>query len=432
MKLEILEIPVEKVRLHEAFQFRNKETLGLEQLAESIERVGLIHPPTVRPVGDLYELVAGYRRFMAVTDKLHWKACEFRVVQLDDVAAMSIALAENASRKDLTPIEEAKAFRSAIQMGMKAMDVAEKVGKSEPYVSNRMKLLELIPAAVKAIDEGKISPGHAEHALFLLTKHEDLQKDIVRLIIKDEYDIADAKREAKNVLHEKLEKLEFAEAVKNAKFPRCPKCGAKPGGYPYGQHGAGMVRCSKEGQCRTGYSTTEWDVGTGKINPDQLRYASTSIKAAQEARAKMEAPRTAYFDMTMEQVNRIAHRKALELLKAVDPSKTIVHISTSTWGGRNNDGRFSEGRLDYGGDSAKAEFELGTSFQAEAANPADKDAKKFVKTSIPYGEPKRADYKKMAEILDYPAQLRHNGKPVKEGPGKVLSSKLGKKKDVDA
>ncbi len=51
-----------------------------------------------------------------------------------------------------------------------------------------------------------------------------------------------------------------------------------------------------------------------------------------------------------------------------------------------------------------------------------------MKSVIPFGEPTKKKYQKIAELMDYPAQLRHNGKPVTEGPGKVLSSKPGKKK----
>ena len=139
----------------------------LAELAQSIRTHGLVQPILVRPLRDSvageagYEIVAGERRWRAAQlAQLH----EVPVVVrgLDDGEALRIALIENVQRSDLTPIEEAQAYRRLIDdFGHTREDIAESLGKSRPHVANTLRLLDL-PASVRAhVEMGKMRAGHA-------------------------------------------------------------------------------------------------------------------------------------------------------------------------------------------------------------------------------------------------------------------------------
>jgi ParB family chromosome partitioning protein len=135
----------------------------IAQLAESIRTHGLVQPLLVRPVPDAanqYEIVAGERRWRAAQQaQLHDVPVVVR--SLDDSETLEIALIENLQRTDLTPIEEARAYRRLMDEFHHTQErMAEIIGKSRPHVANMLRLLEL-PASVQAlIDQGRLDAGH--------------------------------------------------------------------------------------------------------------------------------------------------------------------------------------------------------------------------------------------------------------------------------
>jgi len=406
-----MSISLSSIQLHDTFKHRATENLNLDDLIASIKEHGLIHPPTVRFVSGRFELIAGFRRFNAIR-KLGWKSTLFNAIEMDDKEAMSVSLTENAGRKDLTPIEEARAFQTAIEkVGMLSKEVAAAAGKSESYISNRIKLLTLDESARDLVDQGKITPGHAEHALFILQDYPKLQARIAKNIVKEDQDIMTAKARAKNELHAQKRLEDLQKAIKAAKYKNCPNCGRKASAFSY--YANNRFACENN-NCHPKGSTwekTEWSPITGKVlNERATGTHNAGIKAAQEARARMEAPRTAYWDMTLEKAQKCAYRKALELLKKATAGKESISVSV----GRERIDITAPG--DY---YTKVEFSLrGSHFQVTPIQD-----KGFVTTKIPWGDPTKKIYERMAELLDYPEQLRHTGKPVKDGPGKILSSK---------
>ncbi len=139
---------------------------AIEELAASIKEKGVLQPLVVRPKGDIYELIAGERRFRAST-LIGLKEVPVVIKDIGDLEAMEIALIENLQREDLNPLEEAEGYKRLIDMGMTQEDVSKQVGKARATVTNAMRLLQLPAEGLKALEESKISAGHARALLML-------------------------------------------------------------------------------------------------------------------------------------------------------------------------------------------------------------------------------------------------------------------------
>lgn len=142
---------------------------GLHALAASIREVGVLQPVVVRPApdGDGYVLVAGERR---------WRAARLAGLEQipavvrrgDDISGLTEALVENIQREDLTPLEEAAAYRHLLEdFGLTHEEVGARVGKSRPAITNTLRLLQL-PAPVQALlTAGDLTAGHCRPLLAL-------------------------------------------------------------------------------------------------------------------------------------------------------------------------------------------------------------------------------------------------------------------------
>ncbi|MCB2223407.1 MAG: ParB/RepB/Spo0J family partition protein [Actinobacteria bacterium] len=139
---------------------------ALESLAASIREVGVLQPIVVRQTAeDEYQLVAGERRWRAA-EKVGLGVIPAIIRDGDDVSGLTEALIENLQREDLTPLEEAAAYRQLMEdFGLTHEDVALRVGKSRSAVSNTLRLLNL-PAVIQGLLEaGELSAGHARALL---------------------------------------------------------------------------------------------------------------------------------------------------------------------------------------------------------------------------------------------------------------------------
>src|ERR1041384_3657594 len=154
---------------------------ALEGLADSIRTHGVVQPLLVRRRGQVYELIAGERR---------WRAAKLagisRVpVVVKDVAddnLLEIALIENIQRENLNPIEEAQAYKKLIEtVGLTQESLASRVGRHRSYITNYLRLLRLPDDVQQLVKEGRLSTGHARTLLAL--DHVDLQRRIARQII---------------------------------------------------------------------------------------------------------------------------------------------------------------------------------------------------------------------------------------------------------
>ena len=154
--------------------FQPRREFTPEQLAEledSIRQNGLLQPLVVRaapegaPDGALWELVAGERRWRAVR-RLGWAEVPVVVRELDDQAMLVLAIVENVQRADLSPLEEATAYRRLMdEFGFTQAQVAETVGRERSTVANLLRLLGL-PASVQGmVNNGSLTMGHARALL---------------------------------------------------------------------------------------------------------------------------------------------------------------------------------------------------------------------------------------------------------------------------
>ncbi|TVQ99001.1 MAG: ParB/RepB/Spo0J family partition protein [Deltaproteobacteria bacterium] len=141
---------------------------ALEELADSIRASGLLQPLVVRPDGqDRFTVIAGERRFRACRIA-GLDAVPVVIRDVDEGDAFALALLENLQREDLTPLEEAEAFRHLIEgLGLTQDEVARRVGRSRAAVANSVRLLRLPETVRNALDEGRLSSGHARALLGL-------------------------------------------------------------------------------------------------------------------------------------------------------------------------------------------------------------------------------------------------------------------------
>ncbi len=140
----------------------------LADLTSSIKENGLLQPLVVRPApgtSDRYELVAGERRFRAIT-KLGWPDVPVLVREASDETLLVLALVENLQREALSPMEEAEGYQAlSDQFEMTQAEIAHAVGKDRSTVANFLRLLNLPPSVRKLLEEGALSMGHGRALL---------------------------------------------------------------------------------------------------------------------------------------------------------------------------------------------------------------------------------------------------------------------------
>ena len=150
------------------------------ELADSIREHGVIQPIVVRKIGEKYEIIAGERRYKAsiLAGKTTIPAI---ITNLDDKNSAEIALIENVQRQDLTPIEEAISYKKILDMGyINQASLAEKLGKTQSTIANKLRLLNLDDEVQEALLEEKISERHARSLLKL--NKEDQVKMLNRIL----------------------------------------------------------------------------------------------------------------------------------------------------------------------------------------------------------------------------------------------------------
>lgn len=184
---------------------------GLEGLVDSIRENGIVQPVIVRQEGERYELIAGERR---------WRAAQLAGVmkvpavirKVADDRVLELALIENIQRKDLNPIEEAKAYDLLVsQMRLSQADIAKRVGRERSSVANSLRLLKLPDSLQRLLQEGTLSFGHAKVIMAI-------SEPATQIRVADE------------VVRRLLSVRETEALVRKLSEPATPKHGAAPGG----------------------------------------------------------------------------------------------------------------------------------------------------------------------------------------------------------
>ena len=180
---ELVHLPVGSIRPNSRQPRRRFDAEAISELADSVRTQGLVQPVLVRPTDPgHWELIAGERRWRAARSA-GLATIPALVRESDDRDSLLLALVENVAREDLSPIEEARAYAVLLdEFGLSLGDVAERVGRSKPTVSNRIRLLELPEDVIGLLERGLITEGHAR-AILSVPAHDDrraLARQVVR------------------------------------------------------------------------------------------------------------------------------------------------------------------------------------------------------------------------------------------------------------
>ena len=145
----------------------------LDELAQSIKENGVIQPIIVRQSPVIgYEILAGERRYRASL-LAGLTSIPAVVKQLSDQEMMVQSIIENLQRENLNPIEEARAYESLVEKGFTHAEIADKMGKSRPYISNSIRLLSLPEQILSEVESGKLSQAHARSLVGLNKEQQD-------------------------------------------------------------------------------------------------------------------------------------------------------------------------------------------------------------------------------------------------------------------
>ena len=145
----------------------------LHELAQSIKENGVIQPIIVRQSPVIgYEILAGERRYRASL-LAGLTSIPAVVKQLSDQEMMVQSIIENLQRENLNPIEEARAYESLVEKGFTHAEIADKMGKSRPYISNSIRLLSLSEQILSEVENGKLSQAHARSLVGLNKEQQD-------------------------------------------------------------------------------------------------------------------------------------------------------------------------------------------------------------------------------------------------------------------
>lgn len=167
---------------------------GLQQLASSIKQHGVLQPIVVTPASEgKYLIIAGERRWRA-SQLAGQKKIPALVRSIEELEQLEVALIENVQRVDLSPLEQARSIeRLHQQFNVTYENIAERLGKASSTINNLVRLLQLPEAAYTALQEEKISEGHAR-AILALKQHPEKQQELLDLILKQGWSVRQAER----------------------------------------------------------------------------------------------------------------------------------------------------------------------------------------------------------------------------------------------
>jgi len=224
-KNRVLEIEPEKIKVNPMqprSQFGNS---NMDELVESVREYGIIQPLVVTKSGGEYELIAGERRLRAAK-VLGLKKVPVIVRDADSQRKLEVALVENLQRENLNPIEAAVAYKKLVdEFNLTQEEVARRVGKSRPAVTNALRFLILPREIQQAISDGKISEGHAKYLSGLDSVAK--QMALFKKILRNNLTVRDTDKEAKKMGGTKQARVKIDYADKDRELAFREFFGAK-------------------------------------------------------------------------------------------------------------------------------------------------------------------------------------------------------------
>ena len=202
------EIPIDQIEPNPDQPRREFDEEAMQDLATSIQNMGIIAPITLRQVApDHYQIIAGERRWRA-SQMAGLQAIPAYIRTADDESVMELALVENIQREDLNAIEIALAYEHLAETsGMTQEKISERVGKSRTAVTNYMRLLKLPAQIQMALKNREIDMGHARALLSL--DSPSMQLKLFRDVLKNQYSV--------RKVEEMVQALKSGEDVQSAR-----------------------------------------------------------------------------------------------------------------------------------------------------------------------------------------------------------------------
>jgi ParB family chromosome partitioning protein len=193
---ELAQLPVDHVHPNPKQPRRKFDHETTAALAESVRSQGLVQPVVVRSrAAGGYELIAGERRWRAAREA-GLETIPALVRETGDRDALLLGLVENVAREQLTPVEEARAYALLVdEFGLGLGEIAERVGRSKPAVSNRMRLLDLPEDVLAMLERAELTEGHAR-AVLAVPDH-DARRRLAREIVRRGLSVREAERAAR-------------------------------------------------------------------------------------------------------------------------------------------------------------------------------------------------------------------------------------------
>jgi ParB family chromosome partitioning protein len=193
---ELARLPVAELHPNPRQPRKRFESEATAALAESINAQGIVQPVLVRPrPAGGYELIAGERRWRAAREA-GVETLPALIRDADDRDTLLLSLVENVAREQLSPVEEARAYAVLIdEFGLSLGELAERVGRSKPSVSNRLRLLELPDDVLAMLERNELTEGHAR-AVLAVPDNEGRRK-LARQIVRQAMSVRAAERAAR-------------------------------------------------------------------------------------------------------------------------------------------------------------------------------------------------------------------------------------------
>lgn len=217
---QIQDIELSKIKPNQFQPRRQFSEDSIKELAQTLDKEGLLQPIVIREDGEEYEIIAGERRFRAA-QLLGWEKIPAIVNNMDDDQAAFLALIENLQRENLNPIDEAKAYTNLMKLNnLTQAELAKDMGKSQSYVANKLRLLKLTPKVQSYLASGEIS---ARHGRALVGLSERDQSRVVDEILANNLNVKETEEIIKD-LDEYFAKKNEDKTEKKKRFAkRMPK-----------------------------------------------------------------------------------------------------------------------------------------------------------------------------------------------------------------
>ena len=193
---QIQDIELSKITPNKFQPRRQFSEESIKELAQTLDKEGLLQPIVVRENEYGYEIIAGERRFRAA-QSLGWEKIPAIVNNMNDDQAASLALIENLQRENLNPIDEAEAYKNLMKLNnLTQTQLAKDMGKSQSYVANKLRLLKLTPKVQSYLASGEIS---ARHGRALVGLSERDQSRMVDEILDNNLNVKETEEIVKDV-----------------------------------------------------------------------------------------------------------------------------------------------------------------------------------------------------------------------------------------